>query len=88
MKSRSMLFTLFAGVSALSVNAYAAADTDTAAAIKEPAISTRPDQAATGKMHSHVEEKTGIPQISTADATGKTNAAPDQTKHYHPRDGK
>lgn len=88
MKPRSILLSLFAGISALSLNAYAAPDMEMAAAMKEPASSMQADQAATRKMHSHVEEKTGVPQKVTAAVAGKTKATPDPNKHYHPRDGK
>lgn len=41
------------------------------------------------KPHSHVQEKTGVPQIMPTEAkTEKQNPAKDMTKHYHPRDNK
>jgi len=40
------------------------------------------------KPHSHVEEKTGVPQKEPEAKADKPNAAQDKTKHYHPRDGK
>jgi hypothetical protein len=40
------------------------------------------------KPHSHVEEKTGMPQMAPEAMSGKQNAAKDKTKHFHPRDGK
>ena len=40
------------------------------------------------KPHSHVQEKTGMPQ-STPDAKpDNPHAAKDHSKHFHPRDGK
>ena len=46
-------------------------------------------QADKAKPHSHVQEKTGVPQtIPTEAKTDKPNAAKDKSKHYHPRDGK
>ena len=40
------------------------------------------------KRHSHMEEKTGIPQKTLVAMPEKNNAANDKTKHFHPRDGK
>lgn len=51
------------------------------------------------KPHSHVEEKTGVPQKFPESKAGKEEKAAepkpekkrldqDRTKHYHPRDGK
>jgi hypothetical protein len=44
------------------------------------------------KPHSHVQEKTGMPQSMQQgmhDAkVDKPKAAKDQSKHFHPRDGK
>jgi len=40
------------------------------------------------KRHSHMEEKTGIPQKMSAAMPDKPNPANDKTKHFHPRDGK
>ena len=40
------------------------------------------------RPHSHVEEKTGIPQMVPVAMAAKPNAATDKTRHYHPRDGK
>jgi hypothetical protein len=43
------------------------------------------------KPHSHVQEKTGMPQSmqdAKADKPNKPNAAKDMSKHFHPRDGK
>lgn len=40
------------------------------------------------KRHSHMEEKTGIPQKTPEAMPDKPNAANDKTKHFHPRDGK
>lgn len=73
------LFTLMA---ALSLNASAAADTpaDAKAEQAAPQKKMRP--------HSHVEEKTGVPQKAPVAKADKPNAAKDKTKHFHPRDGK
>lgn len=86
MKLQSALsVVLFATVSALSIGAQAA-DAYKAA----PAAEMKADQGAmAGKPHSHVQEKTGVPQQKPAASNpGKKNAAQDKTKHYHPRDGK
>jgi len=40
------------------------------------------------KRHSHMEEKTGIPQKMPEAMADKPNPANDKTKHFHPRDGK
>jgi len=74
--------SLFALMAALSLNAGAASDTPAEAKVEKaaPQKKTRP--------HSHVEEKTGIPQKAPEAAPDKPNAAKDKTKHFHPRDGK
>jgi hypothetical protein len=74
--------SLFALMAALSLNASAAADT--------PADAKTEKAASQKKMrpHSHVEEKTGIPQKVPVAMPDKPNAAKDRTKHFHPRDGK
>ena len=40
------------------------------------------------KPHSHVEEKTGVPQTAPEPQADKPDPATDKTKHYHPRDAK
>lgn len=41
------------------------------------------------KPHSHMEEKTGMPQhAAPAAAPGKPDPAEDKTRHFHPRDMK
>lgn len=83
MKLQSALATaLFATAAMLALGAQAA-DADKAA----PATEVKAEQGA--KPHSHVQEKTGVPQSAPAKAApGKKNAAQDKTKHYHPRDMK
>ena len=51
------------------------------------AAEAQADKAA-AKPHSHVQEKTGIPQSMPDTKADKPNPAKDMTKHYHPRDGK
>lgn len=87
MKPRHILLSLLAGFSVLSLNVYAAPEADMAA-MNEPGSNMQADQAATRKKHSHVEEKTGVPQKVVAAAAGKTQSIPNPDKHYHPRDGK
>lgn len=58
---------------------------DKAAAPK--AAEAKADKAAT-KPHSHVQEKTGVPQSMPDPKADKPNAAKDKSKHYHPRDMK
>jgi hypothetical protein len=72
---------LFAGA-AMSGAAYA---DDKAGA---PKAAERQADKAAAKPHSHVQEKTGMPQSMPDAKADKPNAAKDQSKHYHPRDGK
>ncbi len=58
---------------------------DKAAAPK--AAEAQADKAA-AKPHSHVQEKTGMPQSMPEAKADKPNAAKDKSKHYHPRDMK
>lgn len=83
MKMQSALATtLFATLAMLALGAQAA-DADKAA----PAAEVKAEQGV--KPHSHLQEKTGVPQSAPAKAApGKKNAAQDKTKHYHPRDMK
>lgn len=76
---------LFATAAALSLGAQAA-DADNAS----PAAEMKADQGTkAAKPHSHVMEKTGVPQDAPAAVQpGKKKAAKDKSKHYHPRDGK
>ena len=74
--------TLFAIVAAFSLNASAAPDTPADANVQKAAPQKKM------KPHSHVQDKTGIPQIIPVAMPDKSNAAYDRTKHYHPRDGK
>ena len=86
MKLQSALsVVLFATVAALSMGAQAA-DADKTA----PAAEMKADKGTTAaKPHSHVQEKTGIPQEAPAATTpGKKDASKGMKKHYHPRDGK
>ena len=43
---------------------------------------------AASKPHSHVQEKTGMPQSMPDAKADKPNAAKDKSQHFHPRDGK
>lgn len=74
--------SLFALMAALSLNASAAADTPADAKVEKVAAQKKM------RPHSHVEEKTGIPQKAPEAMPDKPNAANDRTKHFHPRDGK
>lgn len=84
--------SLFAIMAALSLNAGAAADTsaNANAASDTPAGPSAEKALPQKKMrpHSHVEDKTGIPQKAPEAVPDKPNAAKDRTKHFHPRDGK
>ena len=81
--------SLFAIVAAISLNARAATDTPADAKMEKPA-SHMQKAASQKKMkpHSHVEEKTGVAQRAPKAMPDHPNAAKDQTKHFHPRDGK
>lgn len=73
--------TLTAGFLSIST---AIADSDKANA-PDPAAEKTADKAA---KHSHVKEKTGIPQSMPEKKTDKPNPAKDMSKHHHPRDNK
>lgn len=85
MKLQALLSaSILAVITALSSSAYAEEKLAPAAEVK--AEKTVPSQAV--KPHSHVQEKTGIPQDVQPADPAKKNAAKDKTKHYHPRDMK
>lgn len=73
---------LLAGIAASGAS-YAAAEKPTSSS---PAMA-QTEQGATGR-HSHMQEKTGIPQKMPEKKTDKPSPAVDMSKHYHPRDGK
>ncbi len=75
---------LFAGLFAAALPLAATAASDKAG--ETQAASAAAAQPA--KPHSHVEEKTGVPQKAPARQAGKKSLAMDMSKHYHPRDGK
>lgn len=80
--THALAASLFAITAALSLIAGAASDT---------AADRKTEKAASQKKmrpHSHMAEKTGIPQKAPVALLDKPNAAKDQTKHFHPRDGK
>ena len=88
MKLKSILLTsLLAGTVTLSAGAHAAADMDPAA-MTETTSGQSADRAATTKRHSHMQEKTGVPQKMPAAQAEKPKATPAKDKHFHPRDGK
>lgn len=74
--------SLFAIIAALSLNASAASGAPADAKAEKAAPQKRM------MPHSHVQEKTGIPQNVPEAMPDKPNAAKDRTKHFHPRDGK
>jgi hypothetical protein len=78
MKLKTALSAIF--FVALSANTYAA-DTEKAT----PAEMKAAQPAKDAMPHSHVQEKTGVPQKAPTAAPDK-KAAQDKTKHYHPRD--
>lgn len=89
MKLKSMLLgSLFAGITAFSMSALAASDMDDTPAMNEATRNAPPEQSATKKMHSHMEERTGVPQKMPTAKAEKPKATPAADKHFHPRDGK
>ncbi len=78
----ALAISLFAVMAALSLGASAAADTPADAKAEKAAPQKKM------KPHSHMEEKTGVPQKAPVAMADKPNAAKDKTKHFHPRDGK
>ena len=94
MKPQSILSAaLFAAIVAFSVGAQAASDTDKAAEGKDPAAGAQAPAASVQaekkvRPHSHLEEKTGVPQKAPEPRLDKPNPAKDMSKHYHPRDMK
>ena len=82
--------SLFAIAAALSLNAGAASDAQSKTNAENPTDTNATKVVPQKKMrpHSHVEEKTGIPQKAPVAMADKPNAAKDKTKHFHPRDGK
>jgi hypothetical protein len=77
---------LFAGTTMTSV-VFAEEKAAAPKAAEAQAAEAQADKAA-AKPHSHVQEKTGIPQSMPDTKADKPNPAKVMTKHYHPRDGK
>lgn len=87
MKLKSLLATsLLAITAALSIGAQAASDTNTPASAQTPATGAQGDKAV--KPHSHMEEKTGVPQKAAEAKDKKPDPSKDKNRHLHPRDGK
>lgn len=87
MKLKSILSAgLLTAMAALSMGAQAASDTDKAVEAKSPVAGVQADKKM--KPHSHVEVKTGVPQNEPEAKADKPNPAKDNSKHFHPRDGK
>lgn len=85
MKLQALLYaSILAAITALSASAYA--EEKAAPATEMKAEKAAPAQAA--KPHSHVQEKTGVPQSVQPADPAKKNPAKDMTKHNHPRDMK
>lgn len=84
MKTQSVLFAgaiMLVGTLPLAVRA---ADDKPA---ETKAVQTAPAKAAV-KPHSHMEERTGMPQMASEQTAGKKKAAKDKSRHSHPRDAK
>lgn len=73
---------LFACVASLSVSASAADIEKTDAKPAEMPMNKKV------KPHSHVQEKTGVPQSMPKEEMAKPNPANDKTRHNHQRDMK
>ena len=87
MKLQSILATsLLAITAALSAGVQAASDTNTPAAAQTPATGAQGDKAM--KPHSHMEEKSGVPQKAPEAKDKKSDPSKDKNRHLHPRDGK
>jgi len=85
MKLQNLLsVVILTAIAALSSSAYAEEKAAPAAEVK--AEKAAPSQAS--KPHSHVQEKTGVPQNAQPTEPTKKNPAKDMSKHYHPRDMK
>jgi hypothetical protein len=82
MKLQSMLPAfMFAAASALSYSAYAATETGNTQAAAPVVKKAKP--------HSHVTDKTGMPQhVPSAAVSDKPGIDKDKSKHFHPRDAK
>lgn len=93
MKLKLFITTLFVvGAAAMSLGAQAATEVEkspaSASEIKAPAMEMATEKAAIQKRHSHVEEKTGVPQAMPIAPSSEYNPAKDPNRHLHPRDGK
>lgn len=85
MKLQNLLSAvILTAIAALSSSTYAEEKAAPTAEVK--AEKSTPSQAT--KPHSHVQEKTGVPQSAQAAEPTKKNPAKDMSKHYHPRDMK
>jgi hypothetical protein len=95
MKSTLLYTALFAALS-ISLTAIAAEDMGKGMGMNMGKDMVMPgdakmEKAASQKKvrpHSHVEEKTGFPQMAPVAMAAKPNAATDKAKHFQPRDGK
>lgn len=73
---------MLATITALSTTVYADEKATPDSEMKSEKAA--PSQAT--KPHSHVQEKTGVPQNVQPAKPGKKDPAKDRTKHFHPRD--
>lgn len=86
MKLKSFLATSLLAITAALSTGVQAADTNTAAATQTPAAGAQGDK--TMKPHSHMEEKSGVPQKAPEAKDKKSDPTKDRNRHLHPRDGK
>ncbi len=90
MKLNSLILaaSLIATMTAVSISANAASDMDKAAEMKAAPPTAQTEKASATQRHSHMQEKTGVPQKAPEAAAARRNAWKDTSKHFHPRDGK
>ena len=86
MKLKSILATSLMAITVALSAGVQAADTNTPAAAQTPATGAQGDKAM--KPHSHMEEKSGVPQKAPEAKDKKPNPTKDKNRHLHPRDGK
>ncbi|QEL63933.1 hypothetical protein OTERR_04570 [Oryzomicrobium terrae] len=83
--SATLATAAFLATSAIALGAHAA-EGDKPMGADAPMMS--PDKGMDMKHHSHVEDKTGVPQKPVPKPEEQKRKTPAKDKHYHPRDGK
>ena len=90
MKLNSIILaaSLLAAMTTVSISANAASDMDKTAEMKGATSAAQTEKTSASDRHSHMQEKTGVPQKMPEAMPVARNAANDTSKHFHPRDGK